>query len=88
LNELTQKDRKFEWGISQKAAFLGMKDAFLHASVLIMPDPMKPFTVEADALKWAMGAVLKQRDMNGDWHLCRFISKTFDQTQQNYNIGD
>ena len=65
-----------------------MKEAFLRAPVLMMPDPMKPFTVEADASKWAMGAVLKQRDMNGDWHPCGFISKTFDQTQRNYDVGD
>ena len=53
-----------------------------------MPDPTKPFTVEADASKWAMGAVLKQCDLNRDWHPCGFISKTFDQTQRNYDIGD
>jgi hypothetical protein len=88
LNELTQKERKFEWKDSQEQAFLAMKEAFLRAPVLIMPDPMKPFTVEADASKWAMGAVLKQRDTNGDWHPCGFISKTFDLTQRNYDVGD
>ena len=65
-----------------------MKDAFLHAPVLIMPDPTKRFTIESDASKWAMGAVLKQRDVNGDWHPCEFISKTFDQTQRNYDVRD
>jgi hypothetical protein len=35
-----------------------------------------------------MGAVLKQHDMNRDWHLCGFISKTFDTIQWNYDVGD
>jgi hypothetical protein len=61
LNELTQKEKKFEWGALQEQAFLAMKEAFLRVLVLMMPDPTKPFTVEADASKWAMGAVLKQR---------------------------
>jgi hypothetical protein len=60
LNKLTQKERKFEWGALQEQAFLAMKEAFLRALVLIMPDPTKPFTIEADASKWAMEAVLKQ----------------------------
>ena len=51
LNELTQKDRKFEWETSQEQAFLAMKEAFLQVPVLAMPDPTKPFTVEADASK-------------------------------------
>ena len=88
LNELTQKDRRFEWGASQEQAFLAMKDAFLHVLVLTMPNPTKSFTVEADTSKWAIEVVLKQCDMNGDWHSCGFISKTFDQTQQNYDVGD
>jgi hypothetical protein len=88
LNELIQKDRKFEWGASQEQAFLAMKEAFLQAPVLAMPDPTKPFTVEANASKWAIGAVLKQRNLNGDWHPYGFISKTFDQIQRNYDVGD
>ena len=51
-----------------------------------MPDPTKPFVVEADTSKWATGAVLKQQDINGDWHPCGYISHTFDITQRNYDI--
>jgi hypothetical protein len=54
----------------------------------MIPDPMKPFIVESDASKFATGGVLKQQDMNGDWHPCGFISHTFDATQRNYDIYD
>jgi RNase H-like domain found in reverse transcriptase len=53
-----------------------------------MPDPAKPFVIESDASKFATGAVLRQKDENGDWHPCRFISHSFDATQQNYEIYD
>jgi hypothetical protein len=73
LNELTRKDQKFEWGVPQETAFIAMKEAFLEAPVPIIPNPLKSFVVELDTSKWVMGAVLKQHDMNGDWHPCGYI---------------
>ena len=75
-----KKDRKFDWGIAQEVAFIAMKKAFLDTPVLMMPDPIKPFVVKANASKGVMEAILKQQDMNGDWHPCGYMSKTFDQT--------
>jgi hypothetical protein len=51
-----------------------------------MPDPEKPFTIESNALKFASGAVLRQQDINGDWHPCGYILHSFNQTEQNYEI--
>jgi hypothetical protein len=53
-----------------------------------MPDPEKPFTIESDASKFASGAVLRQQDINRDWHPCRYISHSFNQTERNYEIYD
>jgi hypothetical protein len=61
-----------------------MKDAFLKAPVLMMPNPSKPFVVKSDVFKWAIEAVLRQHNINGNWHSHRYISKTFDQMQWNY----
>ena len=65
-----------------------MKKIFQESPVLLMPDPKKLFIVEADALKYASGAVLRQQDMNGDWHPCAYLSKSFSKTERNYNIAD
>ena len=46
-----------------------------------MPDQLKPFTLEMDALKHASGAVLRQQDSNGDWHTCGYLSKSFSKTE-------
>ena len=44
------------------------------------------FIIEADASKYASGAVLIQEDENGRKHPCAFILKTFSPTKQNYAI--
>jgi hypothetical protein len=53
-----------------------------------MPDPRKPFIVEADASKYASGAILRQQDTNGDWHPCAYLLKWFNETERNYDIAD
>jgi len=53
-----------------------------------MPDTTLPFTIETDASKYASGAVLLQLDTNGDIHPCRYLSKSFNETERNYEIYD
>jgi hypothetical protein len=65
---------------------LTLKEKFTEAPVLAVLDLTKPFIMESDASKWALGAILRQQDMNGDWHPCAYLSKTFNQTQRNYNV--
>ena len=52
----------------------------------MMPDQTKPFQIESNASKYASGAVLTQLDNNGDWHPVAFLLKTFNETEQNYEI--
>src|SRR6202790_4062053 len=88
LNDLTLKDRKFEWMAKCQEAFEELKRRFAKEPVLLMPDATKPFVIESDASKFATGAVLRQKDGNGDWHPCGFISHSLDATQRNYEIYD
>ena len=69
-------------------AFNELKQRFTEEPVLIMPDHSKPFQIEANASKYASGAVLTQCDANGDQHPIAFISKTFSPTKRNYEIYD
>ena len=52
----------------------------------MMLDQTKLFQIKSDASKYAYGAVLTQLDSNGDWHPVAFLSKTFNETEQNYEI--
>jgi hypothetical protein len=53
-----------------------------------MPDQMKPFQIECDASKYATGAVLTQCNINGARHPVLFHSKSFSETEWNYEIYD
>ena len=53
-----------------------------------MPDPEKPFQIEADASKYASGAVLSQKDEEEKRHPCAFISQSFSPAKQNYVIEE
>ena len=88
LNDLTKKDKKFEWTNNCQQAFDLLKKKFTEEPVLMMPDHTKPFQIEADASKVATGAVLTQLDFNGDRHPCAFLSKTLSPTERNYEIYD
>src|SRR6185369_8081478 len=69
LHELTGGKKgsrtSFTWGKEQSEAFHQMKEAITSAPVLILPDLDKPFRIEVDASKRAIGSVLTQQDKEG-----------------------
>ena len=81
LNNLLQTP---EW----QDAFDTLKLRFTKSPVLLMPDSSKPFVLETDTSLFASGAVLWQQDSNGDWHPCAYLSKSFNDTEHNYEIWD
>uniref|UniRef100_A0A0W0FMY3 Reverse transcriptase domain-containing protein n=1 Tax=Moniliophthora roreri TaxID=221103 RepID=A0A0W0FMY3_MONRR len=88
LHDLMKKAQKFEWTPKCQIVFDILKKKFLSEPVLLMPDPDKPFIIEADALKWATGAVLHQQGLDGKWHPCGYLSKSFSLSERNYEIYD
>uniref|UniRef100_A0A0W0FX52 Putative reverse transcriptase-rnase h-integrase n=1 Tax=Moniliophthora roreri TaxID=221103 RepID=A0A0W0FX52_MONRR len=86
LHDLTKKNMKFDWMKECDIAFRVSKAKFLQQLILQMPDNTKPFVIEADTSKWAMGAVLKQQGTDGDLHPCSYISHAFTPTEKNYEI--
>ena len=51
-------------------------------------DYARSFQIEADASKYASGAILTQCDINGDQHPVAFILKTFSPAEKNYENYD
>ena len=88
LNDLLKKDKLFDWTKECQNAFEDLKTWFTAEPVLQMPDQTWPFQIEADASKYATGAVLTQMDANGDRHPVAFLSKTFMEAERNYKIYD
>ena len=67
-------------------AFDLLKRKFTSAPVLRISDSSKLFKVESDASKFACGAVLRQQNTNRDWRPCAYHSKSFFETERNYQI--
>ncbi|ESK82719.1 hypothetical protein Moror_5686 [Moniliophthora roreri MCA 2997] len=88
LYDLTKKGVKFVWNNLCQTAFDMLKQKFSKQPLLQILDSSKLFVIEADTLKWASGAVLRQKGDDGEWHLCEYISHAFDATEWNYEIYD
>ncbi|ESK95610.1 hypothetical protein Moror_12582 [Moniliophthora roreri MCA 2997] len=88
LNDLLQKNWKFKWTRECQIAFDLLKAKFLSEPILVMPDIDKPFIIEADASKWATGAVLRQKGTDGEWHPCGYLLKSLSPLERNYEIYD
>ena len=88
MNQLTWKTTNFEWNPKAEQSFQTLKHAFLERPILKMVDQSEPFELECDASMYALGAVLLQRDTNGDKHPVAYFSKALTPAQQNYHCSD
>nr|GEW17478.1 hypothetical protein [Tanacetum cinerariifolium] len=62
LTKLTQKNKKFEWGVDEDEAFQRLKQDLCSALILALPEGFDNFVVYCDASLKGYGAVLMQRD--------------------------
>jgi len=70
-------------------AFKDLKMAVITASVLMSPQDLEPFRVEADSSDFVTGAVLSQQSTTDrKWHPMVFYSKFLSSVEQNYEIYD
>ena len=59
---LTKKNQLWAWGSEQINTFECLKEAFISASILWIPDDINPYRLKTDASDYATGAVLSQLD--------------------------
>ena len=98
LNDLLKKDVEvtastFAEGSPAHKAFVALKEAMLHAPVLILPCEEKarsgeaPFVLQTDASGFAAGAVLMQ-DLGQGLQPISFLSRSFNPAEQNYSTTE
>jgi len=89
LFDLMHSDQAWNWDAKEQEAFEGLKMAMTTAPVLVSPQDLEPFHIEADSSDFASGAVLFQR-LPGEekWHPVAFYSKSLSLVEQNYEIYD
>ena len=82
------KDKKSEHvDLSPEAleAFDCLKAACLQAPILAFPDFDKPFLLETDASRRDLGAVLSQKQADGQYHPIAYASRVMNDTKQRYH---
>jgi hypothetical protein len=60
MTELLEKDKKFKWMPACEGSFQEMKKRLTTASILVMPDMEKPFSIYCDASGHGLGCVVMQ----------------------------
>src|SRR5258707_7210177 len=86
LHMLTQKLKDWSWGTAEQQAFNVLKNAITSAPTLAFPSRSGLFCLECNASNFAMGAILSQQPEDGLFHLIGFMSKSFSDTERNYQI--
>ena len=86
LTEKKSQAKPFQWKQEHQSAFHMLKAALCSAPVLRNPKCGKDaeFIIATDASKYAIGAVLLQKDDEGDIHPCAFYTKVLQSNQTHY----
>ena len=81
--------RKSEWvSLLEDAlkAFEALKQACMPAPVLAFADYTKPFLLETDVSKDGLGAVLSQKQADGQYYPVTYSSRAFTSHKKNYHL--
>ena len=80
--------KKSEWvSLTEDAmkAFKGLKKAYRTAPILVFTDYTKPFLLETDASKDRLGAVLSQKQADGQYNPIAYGSRSLMPHKKNYH---
>jgi hypothetical protein len=83
MTELLEKDKKFKWMPSCEASFQELKKPLMTASILVIPDMEKPFSIYCDASSQGLGCVLMQ-----DCRVVAYASRQLRKHEVNYLTHD
>lgn len=73
------------WTAECEEAFKGAKEALMSKPVLLHPDFEKPFILDVDSSKIAVGAVLSQVGPDGKEHPVCYFSKKFGKAESKWD---
>ena len=84
LRELLHMRNQWAWGESQRAAFKEIKEILTTSLVLALFDQTQETVVSADASSYGLGAVLLQRQPDGELKPISYVSRSLKPTEQRY----
>nr|GEW48384.1 hypothetical protein [Tanacetum cinerariifolium] len=83
LSTLTQKNKKYEWGMEEEEAFQTLKQKLCFAPILALPVGTRNFIVYCDASLEGFRAVLMQREK-----VIAYASRQLKKHEENYTTHD
>ncbi|GKD44102.1 reverse transcriptase domain-containing protein [Tanacetum coccineum] len=83
LTNLTQKNKKYEWGKEEEEAFQTLKQKLCSAPILALPEGTEDFVVYRDTSLKGYGAMLMQREK-----VIAYASRQFKVHEDNYTTHD
>ena len=88
LTDLIKKLRKFMVNEEAVKSFNEVKYALTHAPVLAHPNFKERYFIQCDASNVGVGAVLFQRDTEGNERPISFYSQKLSAAQSNYSVTE
>ena len=88
LTTLFKKDTLYVWENKHQEAFEKLKNLLCETPILQFPDFSRPFILYTDASYKALGAVLSQKDNDGNEHVISYASKSLTEAEQNYAVTE
>lgn len=88
LHQLTRKGVHFKWDARCQEAFEQLKRLLTSSPVLAYPQLAEPFVLETDASIQGLGAILSQRQSDGNVHPVAYASRSLSQPERNYGITE
>ena len=84
LRELLSTKNQWKWDSPQEVAFKKLKLLLTSSEILALYNPSLQTIVSADASAYGLGAVLRQRQTNGELRPVAYISRALTKTEQRY----
>ena len=85
LNSLLQNGVAWRWETDAQKAFEQLKLKLTEAPILRRPDFSRPFELHTDWSSTGLGAVLAQRDEEGNEYVVAYASRSNNKTERNYS---
>ncbi len=88
LHALTRKGASFQWSAECQTAFDNLKEKLTVAPILAYPNFEESFVLETDASIHGLGAILSQKQVDGELHPVAYASRALSPQEKNYAITD
>jgi hypothetical protein len=88
MYKLLKKDVKFDWSDACQKAFDKIKLKLTTAPLLVYPDFKKEFTLQTDASDYAIGGVLLQKDVLGNYRPVAYTGRQLSPAEAKYSTTD